>query len=70
MTITGEWRMYDPLDIRTHPEGDAVRVEMEFEGGRKIEGIYSRAAGMFSSIGSPPNDKVARWRYTTEAPEA
>jgi hypothetical protein len=69
MKITEEWRIFDPNDIRTHPEGDATRVEMEYEGGRKLKGIYSRAAGMFSSIGSPPNDTAIRWRYLNETTE-
>jgi len=69
MKITQEWRIYDRQDIRTHPEGAAPSVEMEFEGGRKIIGRYSRAAGTFSNIGHPPEDTmVIRWRYLSESP--
>jgi hypothetical protein len=70
MKITEEWRMFDPKDIRTHPEGPAPRVEVEFADGRKMEGIYSGSTGWFGTVGTlPQNTEVLRWRYTSETPE-
>lgn len=70
MKIQDEWRMFDPTDARTHPEGIAD-VEMEFEDGRKIEGFYSRELGIFTDLSGGPRDKKPRrWRYLEAAPDA
>ncbi len=69
MKITEEWRMFDPDDFRTHPEGIS-RVEFEFENGRLIEGQYSRDADFFVGVGlTPDNPAVKRWRYTSAKPD-
>jgi|GEM_PF-5256393 len=70
MKITDEWRMYDPKDPRTHPEGIS-RVEIEFENGRVLKGQYSRDTGWLATVGAwpPQNTNVKRWRYTSEIPD-
>ena len=65
MKIQDEWRMYDPKDTRTHPEGIS-EVEIEFEDGVHAQGLYSRDCGMFSrNGGSKPLESYTakRWRY-------
>jgi hypothetical protein len=42
MNITDEWRMYDPKDPRTHPEGIS-RVEMEFDRNHEIWQLWASA---------------------------
>jgi hypothetical protein len=68
--ITEEWRMYDPKDQRTHPEGIAT-IEMEFDDNLLIQGHYSRDLGMFSQTGQRPigSRTPVRWRYIEENPE-
>jgi hypothetical protein len=73
MNITEEWRIFDPTDPRTHPEGVA-RVEFEFEDGCILPGQYSRDTG-FSGVGTSPvnttmKPTVKRWRYTSNTPDA
>ena len=69
MNITEEWRIYDPEDTRTHPEGFA-RVEIEFQDGRVLDGQYSRDLGLFAAVGSAPaNTRVKRWRYSSKSPD-
>ena len=70
MDVTDEWRIFDPQDKRTHPEGIS-RVEIEFQDGRTVSGQYSRDAGMFTMIGNnqPQSTDVKRWRYTSRSPD-
>jgi hypothetical protein len=69
MNITEEWRIFDPTDQRTHPEGIA-RVVFEFDDGRVLAGRYSRDVGWFTSVGATPvNTTVKRWRYTSNTPD-
>lgn len=65
MKITDEWRIYDPKDLRTHPEAIS-RVEVEFIDGVTVLGQYSRDTGMFTFVGNalPSVTTVKRWRYT------
>jgi len=71
MKITEEWRMFDPEDHRTHPEG-MPHIEVEFDDGRRVEGLYSRDLGLFSHVGSTSAQEapqMKRWRYLSEEPE-
>jgi hypothetical protein len=67
MNITREWRMYDPRDQRTHPEGTA-RIEMQFNDDMTIEGLYSRDFGMYSQGGQwlIGSRTLVKWRYMNE----
>lgn len=53
MNITEEWRVYDPKDPRTHPDGVA-RVEIEFDDGRVFYGRYSRERDSFTTADTTP----------------
>ncbi|WP_263379712.1 hypothetical protein [Granulicella paludicola] len=71
MKIQDEWRMYDPDDLRTHPEGILTPVAFEFESGDVIEGLYSRPTGTFSLLNQASEGLGApvRWRYTKSLEE-
>jgi len=74
MNITEEWRIYDPTDPRTHPEGIAL-VALEYEDGRVQHGQYSRDTGWFTStrvgipVTVPPDSPIKRWRYLSKTPD-
>ena len=59
MNFTQAWLSFDPEDLRTHPE-EGMDVEMEFEDGRVIEGMWGVEIGQTDHTGSA----VKRWRYT------
>ena len=65
--------MYDPKDVRTHPESEAdlsVEIVAEFDDGRRIRGRYWRNGGWFRELERGPligNAKMLRWHYV-EAP--
>ena len=63
MKITDEWRMFDPEDERTHPEGIS-NIEIEVEDGGSVRGSYSRDLGIFTAMGHGLNGReIKRWRY-------
>jgi hypothetical protein len=60
MKTTQAWLSFDPEDLCTHPEEGMV-VEMEFDDGHVIEGMWGVEIGQTDHTGST----VKRWRYTT-----
>ena len=64
MDVTQAWLLFDPEDLRTHPE-EGMDVEMEFDDGHVIEGMW----GIDDLFGMPQTTRTGstatRWRYIT-----
>jgi hypothetical protein len=64
MDVTQAWLLFDPEDLRTHPE-EGMDVEMEFADGHVIEGMWGIDDLFEMAQTARTGSALKRWRYIT-----